>query len=188
MILGSQRSKTRGRGAWSVSALFFSFLLCAFAFTQEKAPGRLKEKLPQSVAPQPVAFSHQVHAGKVGLPCDFCHGGAAKGDEATVPSVDFCLTCHRTIKADSAEVAKLRAASEKGKDIAWVAVYRVPAFVFFGHAPHVKAGLHCPECHGPVETRDVLQKEVSTSMSSCRDCHQRRGAPADCAACHQLGH
>jgi Class III cytochrome C family/Cytochrome c7 and related cytochrome c len=187
VISGSQRVKTTRGGVWSTGALFVICFLCSFAFTEEKAPGRLKEKLPQSVAPQPVAFSHQVHAGKVG-PCNFCHVGAAEGDEATVPSVDFCLTCHRTIKADSPEVAKLKAASEKGKDIAWVPVYRVPDFVFFGHAPHIKAGLHCAECHGPVETRDVLQKEVSTSMNSCRECHRRRGAPMECVACHQLGH
>jgi hypothetical protein len=188
VILDSQRVKTRRRGAWSAGALLFGFFLCTLAFTLEEAPGRPKERIPQLVAPQPVAFSHQVHAGKVGLPCNFCHVGAAKGDEATVPSVDFCLTCHRTIKANSPDVAKLRAASEKGKDIAWVPVYRVPDFVFFGHAPHIKAGLHCAECHGPVETRDVLQKEVSTSMNSCRECHRRRGAPMECVACHQLGH
>jgi hypothetical protein len=188
VIWDSQRAKTRGRRSWSGEWLLFGFFLCTLAFTEESAPGRPQEKLPQSVAAQPVAFSHQVHAGKVGLPCNFCHVGAAKGDEATVPSVDFCLTCHRTIKANSPDLAKLRAASEKGKDIAWVPVYRVPDFVFFGHAPHIKAGLHCAECHGPVETRDVLQKEVSTNMNSCRECHRRRGAPMECVACHQLGH
>ena len=47
--------------------------------------------------------------------------------------------------------------------------------------------LHCAECHGPVETRDVLEKEVST-MNSGRGCHEGRGARADCATCNQLGH
>ena len=85
-------------------------------------------------------------------------------------------------------MAKLAAAAEKGERIAWVPVYRVPDYVFFGHAAHVKAGHACAECHGPVETRDVLQKEVSTSMNACLDCHRRRGARQDCVACHQLGH
>jgi hypothetical protein len=165
-----------------------TFFLGGFAVTQQAAPGRSQEKLPQSVGPQPVAFSHRVHAGKIGLPCNFCHTGVARGDDATIPSADFCLTCHRTIKTDSPEVAKLRIAAEKGKAIAWVPVYRVPDFVFFGHAPHIKAGLHCAECHGPVETRDLLQQEISTSMNFCRDCHRRRGAPMECVACHQLGH
>jgi hypothetical protein len=186
--LGPQRTKSRTQVAWPACRLLAIFFLGAFAATQEGAPGRPQEKLPQSVAPQPVAFSHRVHAGKVGLPCHFCHIGAAKGDDATIPSVDFCMTCHRTIKTDSPEVAKLRVAAEKGNAITWVPVYRVPDFVFFGHAPHVKAGLHCAECHGPVETRDVLQQEVSTSMNFCRDCHRNRGAPMECVACHQLGH
>jgi hypothetical protein len=98
------------------------------------------------------------------------------------------MKCHETAKKDSPEVAKIRDAAEKGKAIAWVPVYTVPDFVFFGHSNHVKAGLKCAECHGPVETRDVLQKEVSTGMNFCRDCHQKRGARADCATCHQLGH
>ena len=188
MMLGLQGAKARGRGAWPTGALYVIFLTGAFVLAQEAAPGRPQEKLPQSVAPQPVAFSHRVHAGKVGLPCNFCHTGVAKGDEATIPPADFCMTCHRTIKTDNPEVAKLRIAAEKGKAIAWVPVYRVPDFVFFGHAPHIKAGLHCAECHGPVETRDVLQQEVSTSMNFCRDCHRNRGAPMECVACHQLGH
>ena len=188
MRLGSQRANSRSRRSWSAGTLVASLFLSAFALTQEVVPRRSREALPRSVAPQPVAFSHRIHAGKIGLPCGFCHKGVATGDEATIPSVDFCLTCHRAIKTDSPEVAKLRAASEQGKRIAWVPVYRVPDFVFFGHAPHVQAGLHCAECHGPVETHDVLQKEVSTSMNSCRDCHRRRGARVDCVACHQLGH
>lgn len=147
-----------------------------------------EEALPKSVAPQPVAFGHRVHFAKGGLGCDFCHAGAAKGDAATLPPLDLCLACHRSIKTDSPEVSKLTAAAEKGRRIAWVPVYRVPDYVFFGHAPHLKAGHACAECHGPVETRDVLQKEVSTSMKACLDCHRRQGARQDCVACHQLGH
>jgi hypothetical protein len=45
-------------------------------------------------------------------------------------------------------MAKIRAAAEKGKEIAWVPVYTVPDFVFFGHSTHNKAGLKCAECLG----------------------------------------
>ena len=175
------RAKNRGGRFWLGSVLLISVFLCAFALTQESGSGQQEEKLPQSVAPQPVAFSHKTHATDVGLPCNYCHAGVDKGDDAMIPSVDFCWKCHKTVKADSPEIAKLREASEKGKQIAWVPVYTVPDFVFFGLSTHTKAGLKCVECHGPVETRDVLQKEVSTSMNFCRDCHQKRGARADCA-------
>ena len=163
-------------------------LMAAAAFTQESAPVRPEEALPRSVAPQPVAFSHRIHAEQAGLGCDFCHVDAAKAEVATLPPADLCMTCHRAIKTDSPEVAKLAAAAAKGERISWVPVYRVPDYVFFGHAAHGKAGHACAECHGPVATRDVLQKELSTSMNACLDCHRRRGATITCVACHQLGH
>jgi hypothetical protein len=182
----SQRAAGAGSRVWVVGSFLLGLLLCAFA--QESSPGRPKENLPQSVAPQPIAFSHKIHAGESGLPCNFCHTGVDKGDDATIPSADFCMKCHQSIKKDSPEVAKIRTAADKHEKIAWVAVYTVPDFVFFGHATHTKAGIHCAECHGPVETRDVLQKEVSTSMNTCRGCHQTHNARVDCATCHQLGH
>lgn len=160
----------------------------AGAAGQEVAPVRSEETLPKAVAPQPVAFSHRTHREKAGLGCDFCHPGATLGAAATLPPLASCLSCHPAIKAESPEVAKLVAAAAKGEPIAWVSVYRVPDYVFFGHAPHVAAGLRCGDCHGPVETREVLEKEISTSMNACLDCHRRRSAPLDCVACHQLGH
>ena len=160
----------------------------AGAGAPQAAPVRPEETLKEPVPPQPVAFSHRVHQEKANLACDFCHAGATTGDAATLPPVGSCLTCHRAIKTESPEVGKLVAAAEKGERIAWVPVYRVPDYVFFGHAPHVAAGLRCADCHGPVETRDVLQKEVSTSMNACLDCHRQGTAPQGCVACHQLGH
>jgi hypothetical protein len=85
-------------------------------------------------------------------------------------------------------VKKVAAAGESGEEIPWVPVYRVPDIVFFSHAALLAAGETCATCHGPVETRDVLQKEVSTSMTACLDCHRERGAPVHCALCHVLGH
>ena len=170
-------------------ALLLPFCFVHAALPQKQAePVEHKEVLPKSVAPQPIAFSHKLHAGKLEMPCEICHTGVHTGDEAELPSANFCMTCHQETKKDSPEIAKLRSAAEKHERIAWVPVYRVPDFVFFGHAPHVNAGLHCSECHGPVETRDVLQKEVSTSMNTCRDCHKTHNAPIGCSTCHQLGY
>lgn len=147
-----------------------------------------EEALPLSVAPQPVAFSHRVHAGDAGLECLFCHTGADQGDFAEIPTAADCMACHEQVAADSPEVQKVVAAAEKGEEIPWVPVYRVPDIVFFSHQEHLAAGEACATCHGPVETRDVLQKEVSTSMTACLDCHRERGAPVHCALCHVLGH
>ena len=187
MKSGSQ-DYSRRRLAGPAVALLASLIFAGFALSQEVKTKGSQETLPKSVAPQPVAFSHRIHAGKLTLSCQECHSGAATGDEAKLPPLDLCLRCHRTIKADSPEVAKLRAAQEEGKRIAWVPVYRVPDFVFFSHATHIHAGLPCAQCHGAVETHDVLQKEISTSMNACLDCHRKRKAPVGCSTCHQLGY
>jgi hypothetical protein len=133
----------------------------------------IEEKLPLAVAPQPIAFSHKLHAEKK-LQCTDCHTKALSGERATFPQADRCHLCHANISKDTR--------------ISWVRVYKLPDFVFFSHAVHAaKAGIECQACHGPVASRDVLQKEVSTSMRGCVDCHRRRKASLDCSRCHELG-
>jgi glucose dehydrogenase len=125
------------------------------------------EKLPAAVAPQPVAFSHKVHAA---AKCTDCHKTALTAARASIPNARECMTCHPARKMDTVD---------------WVRVYQLPGFVFFSHARH--AAVNCAACHGPVQTRDVLMKEVSTSMNACMDCHMRQKASTDCHVCHELG-
>jgi len=147
-----------------------------------------EETLPAAVAAQPIAFSHRLHVGEAELDCVLCHAGARDEDFALLPAAPTCMTCHVGVKTNSPEVARLAAAAEGGGRIPWVRVYQVPDYVFFSHREHVGKGEACSTCHGPVETRDVLEKEVSTGMNACLDCHRERGAPVHCAACHVLGH
>lgn len=144
------------------------------------------EKLPGDPVGQPVAFSHkQHHAAK--LQCADCHTTASTADQAGWPTTARCMACHRAIKADSPEVLKLAGYHQNKQKVPWARVYRVRDFVFFSHANHLKAGEDCADCHGPVETRDVLRKEVSTNMAACMQCHRARKASTDCSLCHQLG-
>lgn len=145
-----------------------------------------EEKLPATVAPQPIAFSHKKHLA-TGQTCADCHAGAAEQDEAGFPPTEFCMACHETIKAGSREIKKLAATHLQGEKVKWVRIYRLPDFVFFSHATHAQAGSQCRDCHGPVEKRSVLAKEVSTSMVACMNCHAAKEAPNGCSACHQLG-
>lgn len=39
-------------------------------------------------------FSHQVHAGKLGLDCRYCHSHVEESPEANIPSVSTCVGCH----------------------------------------------------------------------------------------------
>jgi hypothetical protein len=53
---------------------------------------------------QPVAYSHRLHAGELGINCQFCHTGADKSRSAGVPSASVCMNCHRFITAPWVEV------------------------------------------------------------------------------------
>jgi hypothetical protein len=129
-----------------------------------------EEKLPVVVAPQPVPFSHRLHAGKARIDCTACHPTAMTEGRAGLPDGTSCLTCHRSGPSPAAP---------------WVRVYKLPDFVFFSHQRHVNVA--CADCHGPVAARDVLAKEVSTSMTACMACHVQRKASIDCGVCHELG-
>jgi Cytochrome c3/Cytochrome c7 and related cytochrome c len=144
------------------------------------------EKLPQQVAPQPILFSHLRHTA-AGIKCLDCHPGADKRERAGLPQADQCMLCHQTIAADSAQIKKLAEKQKANEKIDWVRVYHVPGFVFFSHVNHTKAGLECETCHGPVQQRQVLAKEVSTSMTTCMNCHAARQVPNHCQFCHSLG-
>jgi quinoprotein glucose dehydrogenase len=157
-----------------------------FARFREGYPGA-EEKLPQTVAAQPVPFSHATHAKAAKLQCLDCHAGAARGERAGFPTTAKCMSCHQTIAADAPGVRALRKFVEAGAQPQWVRVYRVPDFVFFSHERHVKANVQCSSCHGPVPERDVLAKEVSTSMTACIACHREKHARVDCTTCHNLG-
>src|SRR5947199_3966487 len=91
---------------------------------------------------QPVPFSHKRHA-TLGLKCVECHAGAKDKEHAGLPAVRTCMFCHVAVKADSPAIQKLAEAQKSGQPVPWARVYRVPAFVFFSHASHAKAGADC---------------------------------------------
>ncbi len=56
--------------------------------------GRQKNYQPE----QPIYYSHQVHAGTNQISCLYCHGGAQDSKQASIPSVNVCMNCHKGIK------------------------------------------------------------------------------------------
>ena len=54
----------------------------------------------QGYAPaQPIAFSHQLHAGETRIPCLYCHGGARTSRHAGIPPLNVCMNCQNRIMA-----------------------------------------------------------------------------------------
>ena len=99
---------------------------------------------------QPIDFPHTVHVQQAGIQCEFCHRNVIVGDAATVPAVEQCLFCHKTIADPSnPEMAKLLARagldptgevdpSLTPEPIDWERVHRVPDHVQFAHEPHIR--------------------------------------------------
>ncbi len=135
---------------------------------------------------QPIPYSHALHAGKLRIDCKYCHTTADKGRHASVPPLNVCMNCHLTVKVDSPYIQKLSEAYNTGKPIQWQKVHLLPDFVKFNHSYHVKAGKACQECHGPIETMDVVKQYNSLSMGWCVNCHRQpeNNAPTNCGTCH----
>jgi hypothetical protein len=125
---------------------------------------------------QPVPYSHALHAGELGIDCRYCHVSVETSAVANVPPTQSCMNCHKVVKRDSPLLAPLRASFDSGRPMRWVRVHNLPDYSFFNHAAHVRAGVGCITCHGPVHRMEVVQQIEPLSMSWCLDCH-RNPAP-----------
>jgi len=153
---------------------------------------------------QPINFSHKLHAGELGLDCRYCHVSVEKARHASIPSMDTCMNCHSHVKKvagaeeDSAELAKLREAFEKGESIHWKRIHRTPEYAYFNHSVHIAKGLDCTECHGSVKTMDKVGLKKKITMGRCIECHRKphktveggkvvvkNQGPQHCFACHR---
>jgi cytochrome c7-like protein/class III cytochrome C family protein len=161
----------------SRTLLAMSAALCGSA-------GGCGDELPPP-PPQPVRFSHKVHAGDNKIGCTLCHAYAMQSPVAGIPSAARCNGCHKFVDRDKPEVQVVNKAFEDGKPLAWNRVHRVPDHVYFTHQRHLAAGLRCQECHGDVATMEVVRQVSPLTMGWCVDCHQARKAPLDCLTCHK---
>ncbi|GAB4136009.1 MAG: cytochrome c3 family protein [Planctomycetota bacterium] len=125
---------------------------------------------------QPILYSHQLHAGQLGIDCRYCHRMVDSGPHATVPDTETCMGCHRQVKKDSPLLPALLAAAETKRPIPWVKVHLLPDFAYFSHAVHVHAGVGCASCHGRIDGMEVVRQVQPLSMSWCLECH-RNPAP-----------
>lgn len=131
---------------------------------------------------QPVAYSHRLHAGELGIDCRYCHTGVEKSPVAMVPPTQTCMNCHSAVKGDSAKLALVRDSWKTGKPIQWVKVHKEPDYVFFDHSVHVSGGVGCVSCHGRIDQEEVVRQTQPLSMGWCLECHrdvkQNQGASA----------
>lgn len=141
---------------------------------------------------QPVAFSHQLHAGQLGMDCRYCHTHVEESPHANIPSPNTCMNCHtvtdqmsgylkKAVTADgtspsahwiSRDLAKVRAAAYSGGSVDWRRIHKVPDYAHFNHSVHLKAGVSCYSCHQRIDEMPVVFQSESLSMGWCLECHR----------------
>ncbi|WP_447980084.1 cytochrome c3 family protein [Candidatus Nitrospira bockiana] len=134
---------------------------------------------------QPIAFSHELHAGELKIACLYCHRHAEISQVAGIPSLRLCMTCHASMPTGSEDARMLAAHWEQRRPIEWVRLQRLPDFVYFTHEMHVNAGLQCAACHGDVERMPHTPRASTYEMGWCVTCHQQQHASLDCWTCHK---
>ena len=121
---------------------------------------------------QPVAFSHALHAGEMGMDCRYCHNTVERAGLAAIPPTDTCMNCHATVAAESALLEPVRQAHATGEPVAWVRVHMLPDYAYFDHSAHISAGVGCSSCHGRIDEMETVAQAEPLSMSWCLDCHR----------------
>lgn len=139
---------------------------------------------------QPIKFSHQLHAGTNQIQCQYCHSGAWKSKNATIPSLNICMNCHKYVQATekyngeiSPEISKIYAAldyspetqkyGDNPRPIEWVRIHNLPDLAYFNHSQHVKvAGIKCQKCHGPIQEMQEVYQYSPLTMKWCINCHK----------------
>jgi hypothetical protein len=121
---------------------------------------------------QPVAYSHRLHVGELGIDCRYCHASVESSPVANVPPTQTCMNCHQTVKRDSPALAPIRESMQSGRPMRWVRVHKIPEYAYFTHNMHVAAGIGCVTCHGRIDEMEVVTQVAPLSMSWCLDCHR----------------
>lgn len=126
-------------------------------------------------------FNHQLHAGKLGLDCRYCHTKIEQSPEANIPNVATCIGCHAENRLNpnfvkDARVQFIRDAYAADASIEWRRVHKLPDYVRnFPHHVHIKAGVSCFSCHGQIMGMPEVYQAKPLSMGWCLECHRDPG-------------
>ncbi|MEP7373823.1 MAG: c-type cytochrome [Chitinophagaceae bacterium] len=182
-----------------IAMLSVVFFIIGGYYVTKAAVGFQRQKDYEPV--QPIYYSHKVHAGINQINCLYCHGNAWESKSATIPSVNVCMNCHKTINEYSkgpklydkegqevngtAEIGKLYKYAgfdptkpnswdpTKAKPIEWVRIHNLPDHVYFNHSQHIRAGnVQCQTCHGNIPEMDEVKQFSELSMGWCVNCHR----------------
>lgn len=121
---------------------------------------------------QPVPFSHEHHVNELGIDCRYCHTSVEKSGNAGYPSTHTCMSCHSQIWTNSPLLEPIRESYVKNVPIKWTVLNKLPDFVYFNHSIHIKRGISCNNCHGPIQAMQIVAKGNAFEMRWCLECHR----------------
>lgn len=121
---------------------------------------------------QPIAYSHKLHAGDLGLDCRYCHNYVEMSAVSNVPPTQTCMNCHKLILPESERLLLVRESWAAKDPLKWIRVHKTPDYCYFNHSAHLYAGIGCSDCHGDVAGMIIVQQMEPLSMSWCLDCHR----------------
>src|SRR5688572_1651316 len=151
-------------------ALFFVAGLLYLAYQIDRSPWVTQVNVARE---QPIQFSHERHVAGNGIDCRYCHTSVESSRFAGIPPTKTCMNCHSEVFANAPFLQPVRTSFEAGTPIEWTRVHDLPDFVFFDHSIHVKKGVGCTTCHGPVDRMPLMWQEKSLQMEWCLDCHRQ---------------
>ncbi len=145
---------------------------------------------------QEVPFSHEHHAGEMGIDCRFCHTQTSKSPFAGIPETQTCMKCHSLLFKEAPMLEPVRKSFRTGKPLVWKRVYNLPDYVYFDHSIHVSKGVDCTECHGQLKKMPLVRKQKAFFMRECLACHrnvsryvadydQTQEVVTKCSTCHR---
>ncbi len=121
---------------------------------------------------QPVPFSHKHHVTELGIDCRYCHTTVETSAFAGIPPTHTCMTCHSQVWSAADMLEPVRASYRANQSLAWTRVNSVPDFVYFDHSIHVRKGIGCTTCHGPIGEMPLTWRAETLYMRWCLDCHR----------------
>jgi hypothetical protein len=123
-------------------------------------------------AKQPIAFDHRIHVTGLRIDCRYCHNTVEREASAGLPATTTCVSCHSALWLSGPLFAPVRRSLATNRPIPWQRVDRLPDFVYFNHAIHLKGGVACESCHGRVDRMAQVRQAAPLTMSWCLDCHR----------------
>lgn len=151
----------------------------------------------------PLIFDHAYHVRESdeargiegeGMDCDFCHEGlesSETGADRLIPGHDVCELCHddwigtEDEPAEVADCARCHGDLDPNDSDRAAAPMRIaPPNIVFGHAPHLRAGAACLDCHPNVPKKRLATRDDLPTMDRCIDCHTEASVSVACRTCH----